>query len=299
MQPGTPWCPAQLYHVVLQLHTAATCTTTSLTPAPPPPQVKDFAEGEAKQDGEQGAVDEATQQQKLEVAKQAAAAAEAAVAAAPEAVVPAALKQLEKPEDEKYTVHVPEGLTALDLDIIKLTAQMTARNGKNFLQVGAAAGGGLWWEHAWCCCSDASGGAVGRKHAGPRLLLLLHHVLQAGLVHAVMQPVHSNGTDDGSAGPCSGAASSHGIGMHSHRPSVLAVAPALPEAVPVKHHQLPHRGCAQPCRSQHPACMLPLHPPTSVHHTTPPAPSAPHRTTPQHTTHSPPPPPHPTGPGHP
>jgi splicing factor 3A subunit 1 len=32
-------------------------------------------------------------------------------------------------------VHVPEGLTALDLDIIKLTSQMTARNGKNFLQV--------------------------------------------------------------------------------------------------------------------------------------------------------------------
>ena len=30
-------------------------------------------------------------------------------------------------------VHVPEGLTAQDLDIIKLVAQFVARNGKNFL----------------------------------------------------------------------------------------------------------------------------------------------------------------------
>ncbi len=30
-------------------------------------------------------------------------------------------------------VHVPEGLTAVDLDIIKLTAQFVARNGKAFL----------------------------------------------------------------------------------------------------------------------------------------------------------------------
>ena len=30
-------------------------------------------------------------------------------------------------------VHVPEGLTALDLDLIKLTAQFVARNGKSFL----------------------------------------------------------------------------------------------------------------------------------------------------------------------
>lgn len=30
-------------------------------------------------------------------------------------------------------VHVPEGLTALDLDLIKLTAQFVARNGKTFL----------------------------------------------------------------------------------------------------------------------------------------------------------------------
>lgn len=30
-------------------------------------------------------------------------------------------------------VHVPEGLTAVDLDVIKLTAQFVARNGKAFL----------------------------------------------------------------------------------------------------------------------------------------------------------------------
>lgn len=39
----------------------------------------------------------------------------------------------EPPEDEKYTVHVPEGLTYFDLDLIKLTAQFVARNGKGFL----------------------------------------------------------------------------------------------------------------------------------------------------------------------
>lgn len=30
-------------------------------------------------------------------------------------------------------VHVPEGLTGLDLDVIKLTAQFVARNGASFL----------------------------------------------------------------------------------------------------------------------------------------------------------------------
>ena len=42
-------------------------------------------------------------------------------------------KPLEAPEPESYTVHVPEGLAALDLDVIKLSAQFTARNGKAFL----------------------------------------------------------------------------------------------------------------------------------------------------------------------
>ncbi|GFR52779.1 hypothetical protein Agub_g15394, partial [Astrephomene gubernaculifera] len=57
-----------------------------------------------------------------------------AAAAAPLPLPPkATIKPLEKPEDELYTVHVPEGLTAQDLDVIKLTAQFVARNGKSFL----------------------------------------------------------------------------------------------------------------------------------------------------------------------
>ncbi|KAL3698045.1 hypothetical protein R1sor_012121 [Riccia sorocarpa] len=50
-----------------------------------------------------------------------------------EAAVKPARKVLEQPEPEMYTVRLPEGLTGLDLDIIKLTAQFVARNGKNFL----------------------------------------------------------------------------------------------------------------------------------------------------------------------
>lgn len=61
------------------------------------------------------------------------------LAAGPAAGVVAA----EPPEDEKYTVHVPEGLTYFDLDLIKLTAQFVARNGKGFL-TGAA---------CFCSCS--------------------------------------------------------------------------------------------------------------------------------------------------
>ena len=34
---------------------------------------------------------------------------------------------------EQYTLVLPEGITALDLDVIKLTAQFVARNGKSFL----------------------------------------------------------------------------------------------------------------------------------------------------------------------
>ncbi len=40
---------------------------------------------------------------------------------------------VEPPEEEKYSVHVPEGLTYFDLDLIKITAQFVARNGKGFL----------------------------------------------------------------------------------------------------------------------------------------------------------------------
>eukprot|EP00232_Nephroselmis_pyriformis_P014095 CAMPEP_0182879816 /NCGR_PEP_ID=MMETSP0034_2-20130328/16204_1 /TAXON_ID=156128 /ORGANISM="Nephroselmis pyriformis, Strain CCMP717" /LENGTH=466 /DNA_ID=CAMNT_0025012777 /DNA_START=39 /DNA_END=1436 /DNA_ORIENTATION=+ len=42
-------------------------------------------------------------------------------------------KIIEPPEPDHYTVNVPDGLTALDLDIVKLTAQFVARNGKGFL----------------------------------------------------------------------------------------------------------------------------------------------------------------------
>ncbi|XP_008785884.2 probable splicing factor 3A subunit 1 [Phoenix dactylifera] len=44
-----------------------------------------------------------------------------------------ARKVLEPPEAEQYTVRLPEGITGEELDIIKLTAQFVARNGKGFL----------------------------------------------------------------------------------------------------------------------------------------------------------------------
>ncbi|KAI3898122.1 hypothetical protein MKX03_021721 [Papaver bracteatum] len=42
-------------------------------------------------------------------------------------------KVLVPPEPEAYTVRLPEGITGEELDIIKLTAQFVARNGKSFL----------------------------------------------------------------------------------------------------------------------------------------------------------------------
>ncbi|KAF9610181.1 hypothetical protein IFM89_020690 [Coptis chinensis] len=42
-------------------------------------------------------------------------------------------RALEPPECEQYTVRHPEGITGEELDIIKLTAQFVARNGKSFL----------------------------------------------------------------------------------------------------------------------------------------------------------------------
>jgi splicing factor 3A subunit 1 len=42
-------------------------------------------------------------------------------------------KILDPPEAEQYTVRLPEGITGEELDIIKLTAQFVARNGKSFL----------------------------------------------------------------------------------------------------------------------------------------------------------------------
>ncbi|KAG6392201.1 hypothetical protein SASPL_146412 [Salvia splendens] len=42
-------------------------------------------------------------------------------------------KVLDPPEAEQYIVRLPEGITGEELDIIKLTAQFVARNGKSFL----------------------------------------------------------------------------------------------------------------------------------------------------------------------
>lgn len=39
----------------------------------------------------------------------------------------------ETPEAEQYAVRIPEGITGEELDIVKLTAQFMARNGKSFL----------------------------------------------------------------------------------------------------------------------------------------------------------------------
>jgi splicing factor 3A subunit 1 len=60
------------------------------------------------------------------------AAAPVVIAAAPVVVAPAAAARVvtEKPPDAQYTVNIPDGLTALELDLIKLTAQFVARNGK-------------------------------------------------------------------------------------------------------------------------------------------------------------------------
>ncbi|KAK3237352.1 hypothetical protein CYMTET_52569 [Cymbomonas tetramitiformis] len=57
----------------------------------------------------------------------------AAPAAAAAPVVAPVLKALEAPEPEKYTVSIPDGLTPFEVDMIKLTAQFVARNGKSFL----------------------------------------------------------------------------------------------------------------------------------------------------------------------
>jgi splicing factor 3A subunit 1 len=47
--------------------------------------------------------------------------------------VPPPTKVLVPPKAELYTVRLPEGITGEELDIIKLTAQFVARQGKNFL----------------------------------------------------------------------------------------------------------------------------------------------------------------------
>ncbi|XP_044978530.1 probable splicing factor 3A subunit 1 [Hordeum vulgare subsp. vulgare] len=56
---------------------------------------------------------------------------------APFRVAPPA-KVLVPPKAELYTVHLPEGITTEEVDIVKLTAQFVARNGKAFLSSLAA-----------------------------------------------------------------------------------------------------------------------------------------------------------------
>jgi len=40
---------------------------------------------------------------------------------------------LEPPKNDEFTIPIPAGISALDLDVIKVTAQFAARNGKNFV----------------------------------------------------------------------------------------------------------------------------------------------------------------------
>ncbi|XP_008229239.1 PREDICTED: probable splicing factor 3A subunit 1 [Prunus mume] len=54
-------------------------------------------------------------------------------AADPSAQFKPVLKVLETPEAEEYTVRLPQGITGEDLDIIMLTSQSVARNGRSFL----------------------------------------------------------------------------------------------------------------------------------------------------------------------
>lgn len=70
---------------------------------------------------------------KVEDGAQLPSAQEQADAIATEAPVKIPGKVLEPPEPEMYTVRLPESYAPVDLDIIKLTAQYVARNGKNFL----------------------------------------------------------------------------------------------------------------------------------------------------------------------
>lgn len=53
--------------------------------------------------------------------------------AAVEVATKAPAKVIEPPEQDQYTVRLPEGITSLEHDIIKLTAQFVAQNGKSFL----------------------------------------------------------------------------------------------------------------------------------------------------------------------
>ncbi|KAK9819320.1 hypothetical protein WJX74_005429 [Apatococcus lobatus] len=86
--------------------------------------------GELQKDGEGGAAPGSQQQQAAQVTQLQQQAATPAAAPAP---VAAPAKPLQKPDDSLYMVRVPEGMSMEQLDVIKLTAQFVARNGKQFL----------------------------------------------------------------------------------------------------------------------------------------------------------------------
>ena len=75
--------------------------------------------------------DDATVQAKAEEAAQAAAEKSGITVVAGTGAARA--KVLQAPAKAEYSVDVPPGITSLDLDVIKLTAQFVARNGKTFL----------------------------------------------------------------------------------------------------------------------------------------------------------------------
>ena len=75
--------------------------------------------------------DDATVQAKAEEAAQAAAEKSGITVVAGTGAARA--KVLQAPAKAEYSVDVPPGITSLDLDVIKLTAQFVARNGNTFL----------------------------------------------------------------------------------------------------------------------------------------------------------------------
>ena len=100
------------------------------------------AQFQAGTDGAKPATAAQQAEQASELQQQAAGKALAAAAAQ-------AQRPLEKPEPEKFSVPVPEGLAYEMVDLIKLTAQHVARNGSGFLT-------GQLWPTGWPCCPQAA-----------------------------------------------------------------------------------------------------------------------------------------------
>lgn len=113
--------PADPYHAYYQHRLSEFRAQNLSSTQQPPSQLADSAQPEAAPPSS-AAADE------NEVAATAAAA-----KPDPSAQFRPVRKVLEPPEAEQYTVRLPEGITGEELDIIKLTAQFVARNGKSFL----------------------------------------------------------------------------------------------------------------------------------------------------------------------